>query len=86
MITDYDYPISGGQGGGGYRDKRGGIGGRGGVIGARGAEAGVEGAGSGDRRGGESGKIGREIDIFFIENSKKMAHNDAILGLYMYTI
>ena len=41
--------------------------------------------GIGGRGGGESGKIGRELDLF-IFNSKKMVHNDAVLGLYMYTI
>ena len=26
------------------------------------------------------------VNRYFIKNSKKMAHNDAVLGLYMYAI
>ena len=64
MITDYDYPISDGQGGGGYRDKRGGIGGRGGVIGGRGAEAGVEGRGAGIEGAGSLERLGGKLILF----------------------
>ena len=74
------------RGGGGYRDKRGGIGGRGGVIGGRGAEAWVEGRGAGIEGAGSLERLAGKLIFFFIEKSKKMAHNDAILGLYMYTI
>ena len=62
-----------GGGGTGIRGAESGVEGR--NRGWRGAESGVEGAGSGDRGGGiwgrESGKIWREIDFFFIENSEK---------------
>ena len=77
-----------GRGGTGIRGAESGV--EGAESGVQGAESGVEGAGSGDRGGGivrrESGKIGREIVFFFIENSKKKAHNAAVLGQYMYTI
>ena len=53
-----------------------------------GAEAGVEVAGGGDRG---SGIVAGSLEILggkliFYRKSKKMAHYDAVLGPYMYTI